>query len=90
MSSRVGARSGDGAGFVLLRRGVRDMREPIDREAVRAIVRGYHPGADPGEVEYVTRRAVGAAEVALFDAIRTSAPAGQAREPVRDAAFGRR
>ncbi len=46
------------------------MREPIDRDAVRSIVRDYYPGADPVDVEYVVRRAAGAAEIVLYDAIR--------------------
>lgn len=64
------------------------MREPIDRDAVRAIVYDYYPGADAAEIEYQTRRATGAAEIVLFNTIRAGAPAAglRAREPVRDAA----
>ena len=87
-----GARSGDGAGFVLVlpREGVATMEDPISREIVRRIVRDYYPGAALVEIEYVVRRALGAAEIVLFDVIRQSAPAAGLREPVRDAALARR
>lgn len=66
------------------------MGDPINKPAVREIVRDYYPGADPVDIECITRRAVGAAEVALFDAIRQAGAAAGLREPVRDAAAARR
>ena len=65
------------------------MREPIDRDVVREIVREYHPDADVAEVEYISRRAIGEAEIALYDRIRLGIPTGL-RAPARDAEAGRK
>lgn len=64
------------------------MEDPIRRDVVRRIVQEYHPDADPAEIDYQTRRAIGAAEVALYDAIRAGAPGAglPEQESVRDAA----
>ena len=65
------------------------MEDPIRRDVVRQIVRECHPHASAEEVEYITRRAIGEAEIALHDRIRLGIPVGL-RDPVRDASTARR
>ena len=50
--------------------------ELIDRDAVLALAREYHPGVPEEEIRRIARAAIRAAEAALFGETRREAGAG--------------